>query len=212
MLLTGTFGQYRALVPSVENGCFSRLLTVVIPGTNGFDKRYVCSAGGQSIIPQQVGRALLKTYETLLSGEEREWSLTDAQKERIALILSALRLGSAFAGIPASNDASTMHGRLVCSDTDYSTAELIGSKLILHMAAAYKMIEGEKTELVPQIETSCQKQMLYEQLKKEYKLQELITVAKRHGVSRRSAIRWNDDWQENGMVLKTNYGHYKKVG
>ncbi len=93
------------------------------------------------------------------------------QIERIALILSALRLGSAFAGIPASNDASTMYGRFLCSDADYSTAELIGSKLILHMAAAYKMIEGEKTELVPQIETSCQKQMLYEQLKKEYKLQ-----------------------------------------
>ena len=105
-----------------------------------------------------------------------------------------------------------MYGRFLCSDADYSTAEIIGNRLLLHMAAAYKMIEGEKTELVPQIETSCQKQMLYEQLKKEYKLQELITVAKRHGVSRRSAIRWNDGWQENGMVLKTNYGHYKKVG
>ena len=30
MLLTGTFGQYRALVPSVENGYFSRLLTVTV--------------------------------------------------------------------------------------------------------------------------------------------------------------------------------------
>ena len=84
MLLTGTFGQYKALVPSVENGYFSRLLTVVIRGTNGFDKRYVRSKGGQSAVPQIVGKRLLRTYEALMEGDEREWSLTDAQKERSA--------------------------------------------------------------------------------------------------------------------------------
>ena len=83
MLLTGTFNQYRALVPSVENGYFSRLLTVVIRGTNPFDRRYVSSKGTQSVIPQQVGHQLLRLYESLLQSEEREWSLTDAQKERL---------------------------------------------------------------------------------------------------------------------------------
>ena len=83
MLLTGTFGQYRALVPSVENGYFSRLLTVVIKGTNPFDKRYVSSKGGQSAIPRQVGHRLLRTYEQLLNAPEREWSLTDEQKARL---------------------------------------------------------------------------------------------------------------------------------
>ena len=83
MLLTGTFGQYKALVPSVENGYFSRLLTVVIRGTNPFDKRYVSSKGGQSVIPKQVGLRLLRTYEQLMNAGEREWSLTDAQKERL---------------------------------------------------------------------------------------------------------------------------------
>ena len=83
MLLTGTFGQYKALVPSVENGYFSRLLTVVIRGTNPFDKRYVSSKGGQSAVPKIVGQRLLRTYEQLMNAGEREWSLTDAQKERL---------------------------------------------------------------------------------------------------------------------------------
>lgn len=83
MLLTGTFGQYKALVPSVENGYFSRLLTVVIKGTNPFDKRYVSSKGGQSAVPKIVGQRLLRTYEALMNAGEREWSLTDAQKERL---------------------------------------------------------------------------------------------------------------------------------
>lgn len=234
MLLTGTFGQYRALVPSVENGYFSRLLTVVIPSTNGFDKRYVSSKGAQSAIPQQVGRALLKTYEALLSGEEREWSLTDAQKERlgnhleteygtlisllgenfhsavvrmavqierIAMILSALR----------HSPLTVNHSPLLCSDTDYATAELIGNRLLLHMAAAYRLIDGDAQSLVPDIKPLDQRRVLFDQLKPEYKLQELISEAKTQGISRATVIRWNDAWQEQGQVTKIEYGHYRKA-
>ena len=241
MLLTGTFGQYRALVPSVENGYFSRLLTVVIPSTNGFDKRYVSSKGAQSAIPLQVGRALLSTYETLLNGEEREWSLTDAQKERlgnhleteyttligllgenfhsavvrmavqierIALILSALRLCSQRC---SAEDVSTIHGRLLCSDSDYATAELIGNRLLLHMAAAYRLIDGDDQSLIPNIKPLDQRRVLFDQLKPEYKLQELISEAKTQGISRATVIRWNDTWQEQGKVTKIEYGHYRKA-
>lgn len=249
MLLTGTFNQYKALVPSVENGYFSRLLTVVIPGTNAFDKRYVSAKGTQSAIPQQVGRALLKTYEQLMHSEECEWSLTDSQKERlgehleteygtligllgenfhsavirmavqierIAMVLTALRSSSVS---PESNsDRNSLPFRegpglgFLCSDEDYATAELIGNRLLLHMASAYRMIDGDAQDVVPEIKPLDQRRVLFDQLKPEYKLQELISEAKTQGVSRRSAIRWNDHWQENGLVKKTNYGHYKKVG
>ena len=239
MLLTGTFGQYKALVPSVENGYFSRLLTVVIRGTNGFDKRYVSSKGGQNATPKIVGHQLLRTYEQLLNAGEREWSLSDAQKERlgehleseystlisllgenfhsavirmavqierIAMILTAMRGPSS---ITSELNSDTP---LLCSDIDYETAEIIGNKLLLHMAAAYRLIDGDAQDIVPEIKPLDQRKVLFEQLRPEYKLQELISEAKTQGVSRRSAIRWNDRWQENGMVLKTDYGHYKKVG
>ena len=239
MLLTGTFGQYKALVPSVENGYFSRLLTVVIRGTNGFDKRYVSSKGGQNATPKIVGHQLLRTYETLINAGEREWSLTDAQKERlgehleseystlisllgenfhsavirmavqierIAMILTAMRGPSS---ITSELNSDTP---LLCADTDYETAEIIGNRLLLHMATAYRLIDGDAHDIVPEIKPLDQRKVLFEQLRPEYKLQELISEAKTQGVSRRSAIRWNDSWQENGMVLKTDYGHYKKVG
>ena len=74
------------------------------------------------------------------------------------------------------------------------------------------MINGEEQECVPEIKPLDQRKVLFEQLKAEYKLQELITEAQSQGVSRRSAIRWNDSWQENGMVLKLNHGNYKKIG
>ena len=239
MLLTGTFGQYKALVPSVENGYFSRLLTVVIRGTNGFDKRYVRSTGGQSAVPQIVGQRMLRMYERLMEGGEREWSLTESQKERlgehleteyatliellgenfhsavvrmavqierVAMILTAMR------GIESRLLDGTIDERIFCCDEDYEAAEMIGNKMLLHMASAYRMIDGDAQEVVPEIKAIDQRKVLFEQLKGEYKLQELIDEAKSQGVSRRSAIRWNDSWQEKGLVEKINYGHYKKVG
>ncbi len=250
MLLTGTFGQYKALVPSVENGYFSRLLTMVIRGTNGFDKRYVKSKGGQSAIPKIVGQRLLRTYETLMNAGEREWSLTDAQKERlgehleteygtligllgdnfhsavirmavqierIAMILTAMRGINGECHSPATEEENgdkniaERRNTFFCTDEDYETAEMIGNKMLLHMAAAYRMIDGDAQEVVPEIKPLDQRKVLFEQLKPEYKLQELITEAKSQGISRATVIRWNDAWQEQGMVSKIEYGHYRKA-
>lgn len=238
MLLTGTFGQYRALVPSVENGYFSRLLTVVIKGSHAFDKRYVSSKGAQSVIPQQVGHHLLRVYESLMNAGEREWSLTDTQKirlgehleteygslisllgdnfhsavirmavqiERMAMILSVLRAQS------TDRFADRIQTELLCTDEDYETAELIGNRLLLHMAAAFRMINGDEQECVPEIKPLDQRKVLFEQLKGEFALGELINEAKSQGVSRSSAIRWNNQWIEQGLITKENHGNYKKI-
>ena len=249
MLLTGTFGQYKALVPSVENGYFSRLLTVVIKGTNPFDKRYVSAKGGQSAVPKIVGNRLLRTYETLMNAGEREWSLTDAQKERlgehleteygtligllgdnfhsavirmavqierIAMILTAMRSESGESYSPETEERSrivsgTTNKAFLCCDEDYETAEMIGNKLLLHMAAAYRMIDGDAQDVVPEIKPIDQRKVLFEQLKGEYSHGDLAEEAKRQGVSKRTVERWNLSWIENGLVEKTNHGQYRKT-
>ena len=262
MLLTGTFGQYKALVPSVENGYFSRLLTVVIRGTNPFDKRYVSSKGGQSAVPKIVGQRLLRTYERLMEGGEQEWSLTEAQKERrgehleteygtligllgdnfhsavvrmavqierIAMVLSAMRGGEnqhtmrgnehTDSRIPSGimdeaggdNNRPYMVDTLYCSDQDYETAEMIGNRLLLHLAAAYRLIDGDAQECVPEIKPIDQRKVVFEQLKAEYNHGDLAEEAKRQGISKRTIERWNQSWIENGLVEKTNHGQYRKV-
>lgn len=238
MLLTGTFGQYKALVPSVENGYFSRLLTVVIRDTHPFDKRYVSSKGGQSAIPRIVGQRLLRTYESLMNVGEQEWSLTEAQKERlgehleteygtligllgdnfhsavvrmavqierIAMILTAMRQS------PSISSESNSDTPIFCSDSDYTTAELIGNRLLLHMAAAYRLIDGDKQDVVPEIKPLDQRRILFEQLKLEYSNRELISEALSQGVSRATILRWNERWIEEGLVMRTHHGLYKKV-
>ena len=260
MLLTGTFGQYKALVPSVENGYFSRLLTVVIRGTNPFDKRYVRSKGGQSAVPRIVGQRLLRTYEALMESGEREWSLTDDQKERlgehleteyatligllgdnfhsavvrmavqierIAMVLSAMRGNSELSFREANKESGEFNSPVkeersrieslqtnegwYCKDEDYETAEMIGNKMLLHMAAAYRMIDGDAQEVVPEIKPLDQRKVLFEQLKGEYSHGDLADEAKRQGISKRTVERWNLNWIETGLVEKTNHGQYRKV-
>ena len=236
MLLTGTFNQYKALVPSVENGYFSRLLTLCIRETHPFNRRYVSAKATQSAVPMMVGRQLLKVYEQLAEGGEVEWSLTDAQKERlgehleteyatligllgenfhsavvrmavqverIAMVLSAMRMASSI--LPDNI-------RLTCSDTDYETAELIGNKLLLHMASAFRMINGDAQDLVPEIKPLDQRKLLFEQLPNEYAHKKLIAEAQSQGVSPRTAFRWNEKWLNDGLITKAQYGSYRKVG
>ena len=248
MLLTGTFGQYKALVPSVENGYFSRLLTVVIRGTNPFDKRYVSSKGGQSAIPRIVGNRLLRTYEQLMNAGEREWSLTDAQKtrlgehleteyttlisllgdnfhssvirmavqiERIAMVLTAMRGDSSLTSRAQDKEPELNSGlineALYCRDDDYEAAEMIGNKLLMHIAAAYRMIDGDAQDVVPEIKPLDQRKVLFEQLKREYSHGDLADEAKRQGISKRTVERWNLSWIESGLVEKMNHGQYRKV-
>ena len=41
-------------------------------------------------------------------------------------------------------NSDSMNETLLCSDTDYETAEMIGSKMLMHMAMAYRMIKGDE--------------------------------------------------------------------
>ena len=238
VLLTGTFGQYNKLVPSIENGYFSRLLPLVVRDRQAFNKSIVEADGKNEPISWQVGQQLAKLCKQLYSQPEREWSLTSAQKtrlarhieteykaltemlgqnfhsavvrmvvqvERIAMVLSALRIQS------TDRFADRVQTGWVCADEDYEAAEMIGGKLILHMAAAYKMIEGDKAELVPTIEMSCQKQMLYEKLSAEFEHKELVSEAKMQGVPQSTALRWSNQWIEKGLIKRVSHGQYKKI-
>ena len=121
------------------------------------------------------------------------------------MILTALRLGEQKAQM--ANGKS----QIICSPVDYALAELIGNKLLLHMAAAYRMINGAEQPSVPKIQPLDQRAMLLSLLPDEFESKTLIAEASSQGISARTATRWNEDWQQNGLVQKFKYGWYKKV-
>ena len=227
MLLTGTFSQYKALVPSVENGYFSRLLTLVERGSHPFEKSYVTAKSENSAIARQVGHQLLRTCENLMNAPEREWSLTDGQKERLGEKLETEyrtlidMLGENFhstvirMAVQIERIAlilSAMRGNLSeCTDTDYETAELIGSKMLMHMAMAYRMIKGDEQETMPEIKSLDQRMVVFELLKPVYDNHELESEGKRQGVSRATIFRWNEKWLAEGLIIRSHRGKYQKV-
>lgn len=227
MLLTGTFNQYKTLVPNVENGYFSRLLTLFMQGTNPFDRKYVTSLSTQSVIPEKVGNQLLDLYETLSQDEEKEWMLTQEQKDILGEHLETeyktliMMLGQNFhsavvrMAIQIERIAmilSALRGNLdICTDDDFLTALTIGNKLLQHMAMAFRLIEGDAQRAVPDIKPLDQRRILFKQLKDEYDHKTLVDEARVQGISERTAERWNNAWMEVGQIVKLSHGQYRKV-
>ena len=238
VLLTGTFSQYKALVPSIENGYFSRLLTLIINDQQAFNHQYVEPGRGSNGVMRVAAEQLYGLYEQLYFAKPVEFRLSDEQRarlgqhlenaypmlmrllgsnfhsvvlrmavqiERMAMILSALRMQS------TDRFTDRTQTGLHCSDADYQTAEMIGNKLMLHMAAAYKMIKGTEQPSVPAIQPIDQRQMLLSLLPAEFETKTLLEEAKAQGIPRSTVFRWNDIWVQQGKIVKLQHGIYKKA-
>ena len=248
MVLTGTFSQYHALVPSIENGYFSRLLTLIVDEHQAFNSRYVQPSENSDDVIQTAAEQLFYMYESLLFAHPREFSLTKEQKdrlgnhlqtayptlirmlgeefhsvvlrmavhiERMAMILSMLRMTSGESNSPEMEErcrilSGTTDKAFLCSDEDYQTAEMIGNKLILHMAQAYQLVKGTEKVEQPKVKPLDQKQILLSLLPEEFESKMLIDEAQLQGISRRTAFNWSDEWQEHGVIIKIRHGVFKK--
>jgi hypothetical protein len=169
----------------------------------------------------RLGHHLETAYPTLIRmlGEEFHSVVLRmaVHIERIAMILSALRKCSSIASELNSDTPSLSSARdvrpedLECSDLDYATAELIGNKLILHMAQAYQLIKGTEKVSLPAVKPLDQKQILLSLLPAEFESKTLVAEAQSQGISRATVLRWNDEWQNHGLIQKIKYGVYKKI-
>ena len=238
VLLTGTFSQYKTLVPSIENGYFSRLLTLIVNDQQAFNHQYVEPGRGSNGVMYVAAEQLYRLYEQLYFSKPVEFRLSDEQRarlgqhlenvypmlmqllgqnfhsvvlrmavqiERMAMILSALRIQS------TDRFTDRIQTGLHCSDADYRIAEMIGNKLMLHMAAAYKMIKGAEQPSVPAIQSIDQRRMLLSLLPPEFETKTLLEEAKSQGIPRSTVFRWNDIWVQQGKIVKLQHGIYKKT-
>ena len=237
MVLTGTFSQYKALVPSIENGYFSRLLTLIVNEHRAFNSPYVEPSENSGDVIKAAAEQLYHLYEKLLFSKPREFCLTPDQRtrlghhletayptlirmlgedfhsvvlrmavhiERIAMILTALRTQS------TDRFTDRTQTELLCTDEDYQTAELIGNKLILHMAQAYQLVKGTEKIEAPKVKPLDQKQILLSLLPEEFESKTLVDEAQLQGISRRTAFNWSEEWQEHGVIVKIRHGVFKK--
>ena len=239
MVHTGTFRQYHALVPSIENGYFSRLITLIVDEHQAFNSQYVQPSDSSDEVIKTAAEQLYRLYEKMLFTKPREFRLTPDQKsrlgqhletayptlirmlgedfhsvvlrmavhiERIAMILSALRIQNT----DRCQVDLRIQTELLCSDVDYQTAEMIGNKLILHMAQAYQLVKGTEKIEAPKVKPLDQKQILLSLLPEEFESKKLVDEAQSQGISRRTVFNWSDEWQEHGIIVKIRHGVFRK--
>ena len=227
MVLTGTFSQYHALVPSIENGYFSRLITLIVDEHQAFNSQYVQPSDTSDEVIKTAAEQLYRLYEKMLFTKPREFCLTPDQRHRLGQHLETAyptlirMLGDDFHSVVLRMAVhieriamilSALRGNMdMCSDEDYQTAELIGNKLILHMAQAYQLIKGTERISLPTVKPLDQKQILLSLLPDEFESKTLVAEAQSQGISRATVLRWNDEWQNHGLIQKIRYGVYKKI-
>ena len=227
MVLTGTFSQYHALVPSIENGYFSRLLTLIVDEHQAFNSRYVQPTETSDETIKAAAEKLYHLYESLLFAHPREFNLTPEQKSRLGKHLeiahpTLLRmLGEDFHSVVLRMAVhieriamilSALRGNMdVCSDEDYQTAEMIGNKLILHMAQAYQLVKGTEKVEQAKVKPLDQKQILLSLLPEEFGHALLVKEAASQGISHRTSTRWTDEWMTQGLIYKVRHGVYRKL-
>ena len=226
MVLTGTFSQYKALVPSIENGYFSRLLTLIVDEHQAFNSQYVQPSENSGDVIKAAAEQLYHLYESLLFNRAREFRLTPDQRTRLGNHLETAyptlirMLGEDFHSVVLRMAVhieriamilSALRGNMeVCSDVDYQTAEMIGNKLILHMAQAYQLVKGTEKIEAPKVKPLDQKQILLSLLPEEFESKMLVDEAQLQGISRRTAFNWSEEWQDNGTIIKIRHGVFKK--
>ena len=264
LMLTGTFSQFKALVPSVENGFFSRLMTMVVREHQDFDGSVFQPTNEGAEVEATINRlagqvkrlaTALQTPNTKHQTPEIEFRLTKEQatllgqvmekeyKEyvrvlgdgfhatvvrnginvmRIAAVLSALRLINSdisettvndIAENPESPDRYAIPEKaeeMVCTEEDFQTAMVIGTKMLLHAADAYNQITEDNREAVPSIKGSYQKETFFVSLPASFSTGECVSLAERMGISERSTKRWLSQWAEQGQLTHV-HGNYEKI-
>lgn len=231
MLLTGTFKQFQHLVPSVENGYFSRLNMLVLKDQPDFDETVFCPNEEGTEVRKLIRRL---SHQVVVLTEKMnhltEFRLTHAQGAQIGTIMKkeyhALmkRLGSGFHASILRNGVTLMRiaailtalrgqeGEKVieCREEDFETAVVIATKLLHYAAEAFQQTDAME-QVVPPMKGNYQKEAFLATLPEEFTTGECISQAKLIGISQRSAERWISGWRESGIIDLVTHGKYKKT-
>lgn len=240
-LLTGTCGQFQALVPSIENGFFSRLNILMVRDMQPFDASvFMPTAEGEKArqLFQYWGNQLLRWRQA--QTESMQFELTPAQAHQIGAVMQSeygaylKQLGDGFHATIVRNGITLMRvacilsvlrsltsnlspesvesqKRFVCTDEDFATAMVISTKLLLNAADAYNQIGGHEQSAVPAARGSYQKDTFLASLPQAFSTGECVKLAQQMGAAEKTARRWIENWIETGLLEKTYHGHFQKI-
>ncbi|MGN6419489.1 MAG: DUF3987 domain-containing protein [Pseudobacter sp.] len=230
MLLSGTPEQVRRLIPSVENGLFSRNIFYAYSPEITWKDNTPCKDCNNSIGYFQKKAKDVEQINKFYENTQLEFSLSEDQWDslnkfykqaletlvadygedakslitRMAII--QFRLAMILTGIRNFENEKTSEGELVCSEQDFDTSMTLAKTYLQHSLV---MLEGIPGSGVNQFRKSNDK--FTQQIPESFKREEAITIGKSLGLSERSVDRQLERLVKEGAYHKPSFGVYQKI-
>jgi hypothetical protein len=231
-VLSGTPRQVATLIPSVENGLFSRFIYYyinirpewidVFAGNNdqNFDVYY-----------EQLGKEFYSFYNRLKTIEPLTFTLTEEQQTefnqyfdvlqtRLYCLLgddslaSVRRLGlilyriAMILTVLKRMDSDDITNPLICSDTDFKTVMSMGKVLIEHAIYVFNQLPAERMYVG---KGKNNKTLFFDALPKEFNRKDYLDVALKMGVKKKTAENYISDFKKAGLLNHVAFNKYAKM-
>ena len=236
-LLTGTPKQVQSLITDAENGLFSRFMFYFLPtGAEWQDVFALSENGTVDDYFKDLGSQFFDFYNILKETGDVHFHLTPAQQDefngyfkviheeypqllgdeiiasvrrlglitfRIAMILSTVRM----------MDDGDFGTERMCSDDDFQAAMIIAKALLQHTARVFRELPRVATQKAAGSgQKTVRRQLFLDALPDEFDRQTFIEISSRLGMPLSTAERNIKKWTDEGLLIRQDLGHYKKVG
>ncbi|MGM5470242.1 DUF3987 domain-containing protein [Flavobacteriaceae bacterium LMO-SS05] len=227
-VLTGTPKQIQALVPSAENGLFSRFMFYYMnikptwknvfqtDTTNGLDDYY-----------DQLGKEFFELYKTLKNNPDIEVRLTTEQQKKfnvffeklqtkylnlqpddyIATVrrlgLIAFRIIMLFSVFRIMEDGDVNQVRY-CEDIDFENALEIISVLVKHSSKVFNDLPMEQKE----VKRANRKERFLEALPNQFSRQDYLDIADKNKIPHKTAEGYITKFVEAGLLHREAHNNY----
>lgn len=230
-VLTGTPKQISALIPSAENGLFSRFIFYYM-NIKAVWKDVLASnkEDGLEGYYNSLGQEFLPLYKALGENPAIKFCVTDQQHEQFNVFftqlqdkylmlqgmdymatirrlgLIAFRIAMIFTTLRIL-ETGDFSEKQVCSDVDFQVALSMVRILVRHSSHVF----SELPEDVQQAKPKDRKEQFLEKLPEKFTHQEFIDLAKSLSIPERSAVRYIADFCEKGLIRREVPGTYTNL-
>jgi hypothetical protein len=230
-LLSGTPKQVSTLIPSAENGLFSRFIFYFMNVRPVWNDVFANSSD-QTLDSyfNHLGMQFFDLYKhleyqsepirfCLTSGQQQAFNAYFAQTQNQYLCLYGadylatvrrlglitFRMAMILTALRIMDDGD-IHSPLVCRDNDFNTALSMVKILVLHAAQVFQQLPSEAVTTTPK----NQKQQFLDELPKEFCRKDYLAVAQKLGIPDKTAEKHIKRFTDNGLINHYAHDKYKK--
>jgi hypothetical protein len=231
-LLSGTPKQVSALIPSAENGLFSRFIFYFMNVRPVWNDVFANSSY-QTLDSyfNHLGMQFFDLYKhleyqaepirfCLTSTQERSFNayFSQTQNQYLCLYgadylatvrrlgLITFRIAMILTALRIMDDGN-IHSPLVCRDNDFNTALSMVKILVQHAAQVFQQLPSEAVVTAPK----NQKQQFIDELPKEFCRKDYLTVAHKLGIPDKTAEKHIKRFAISGLINHYAHDKYKKL-